>query len=84
MENFKTYNEFINEATTSWKVMMRGVDTGGPGPWSIVAIEYNKVVAQELVKVQDGVPAGYEAMRKKHPKSRIRVEDSQGKIVFEK
>lgn len=84
MERIKTYTEFIHESTTSWKVMMSGVKTGGLGPWTIVAIEYNKVIAQELVKVRDGVPAGYEAMRKKHPKSRIRIEDSQGKIVFEK
>lgn len=84
MENFKTFKEFINESTTSWKTMMRGVETGGPGPWSIVSIENNKVVSQESVKVKDAVPAGYEVMRKKYPKSRIRIEDSEGKIVFEK
>lgn len=84
MVRLKTFDEFINESTTSWKVMIRGVETGGPGPWTVVAIENNKVVSQDIVKVQDGIPAGYENMRKKYPKSRIRIEDSHGKIVFEK
>jgi hypothetical protein len=88
MEKIPTYQEFLteslNEATTSWSVMMKGVKSGGPGPWSIVAIEYNKVVDQDLVPVRDAIPAHYESMRTKHSRSRIRIEDSEGKVVFEK
>ena len=88
MRNLPTYKEFVNEslneATTSWSVMMKGVKAGGPGPWSIVAIEYNKVVDQDLVSVRDSIPAHYESMRTKHSRSRIRIEDSEGTIVFEK
>jgi len=88
MEKIPTYQEFLteslNEATTSWSVMMKGVKAGGPGPWSIVAIDYNKVIDQDLVKVRDLIPASYEAMRNKHSRSRIRIEDSEGKVVFEK
>jgi hypothetical protein len=80
------YQEFLteslNEATTSWSVMMKAVKEGGPGPWSIVAIEYNKVIDQDLVKVRDLIPASYEGMRRKYSRAKISIEDSEGKRVF--
>lgn len=88
MEKLPMYQEFIteslNEASTAWAPMMKAVKSGGSGPWSIVAIEYNKVVEQDLVQVRDAIPAHYESMRKKRPRARIRIEDSEGLTVFEK
>jgi hypothetical protein len=82
------YQEFLteslNEATTSWSVMMKAVKEGGPGPWSIVAIEYNKVIDQDLVKVRDLIPASYEGMRRKYSRAKISIEDSEGNRVFVK
>jgi hypothetical protein len=73
----------IDEATTSWKKMMAGVKTSESGPWSLVAIENNKVIAQKNdIKIQDMIPAHFEAMRKEFPKAKIHIEDATGMVVF--
>jgi hypothetical protein len=90
MKNLHTFEEFImenlNEATTSWSAMMKSVKSGGhKSPWSLVAIEYNRVVDQDIdIKILDQIPARYEAFRAKHPRARIRIENSEGQMVFEK
>jgi hypothetical protein len=73
----------IDEATTSWKKMMTGVKTSESGPWSLVAIENNKVIAQKNdIKIQDMIPAHFETMRKEYPKAKIHIEDATGMVVF--
>ena len=75
--------ESINEATTSWSKMMKGVKAGGNGPWSLVAIENGKVIGQKIdIKIKDSLPAHYEAMRKEFPKAKIHIEDGTGMIVW--
>ncbi len=79
----KPFNEFVNEATTSWSKMMKGVRSSESGPWSIVAIENKKVVGQKIdIKIQDMIPAHYEAMRKEYPKAKIHIEDGTGAVVW--
>ena len=74
----------IDEASTSWKKMMQGVKAGEQGPWTLVVIDKTakKVVKQEEVKVQDALPAHYEALRKEWPKAMIQIEDSTGQVVW--
>lgn len=73
----------LDEATTSWSKMMKGVKDGGSGPWALVAIENGKVIAQNInIKIKDALPAHFEAMRREHPKAKIRIEDSEGMIVW--
>jgi hypothetical protein len=75
--------ESLDEATTSWKKMMAGVKTSESGPWSLVAIENKKVVAQKNdIKIQDMIPAHFEAMRKEYPKAAIHIEDGTGMVVW--
>lgn len=79
----KHLNEGLNEATTSWSKMMKGVKAGESGPWSLVAIENNKVVGQRInIQIRDILPAEFEAFRKEHPKARIHIEDSTGGVVW--
>ena len=83
MKHIKLYEDFVNEATTSWKKMMQGVRSSETGPWSIVAIENKKVVGQKIdIKIQDMIPAHYEAMRKEFPRAKIHIEDGTGMVVW--
>jgi hypothetical protein len=71
------------EATTSWSKMMRGVNNGGSGPWSIVVTDYNKVVDQDInIKIKDSLPAHYEEMKRKYPNKNIYIEDNGGQVVW--
>lgn len=79
----KHLNEDLNEATTSWSKMMKGVKAGESGPWSLVAIENNKVIGQRIdIKIKDILPAEFEALRKEFPKAKIHIEDSTGGVVW--
>lgn len=83
MKQVKLYEEFVNEATTSWKRMMKGVRAGNTGPWSLVAIENYKVVAQKIdIRIMDIIPAYFEKMRKDYPKADIHIEDGTGAVVW--
>ena len=83
MKHIKLYEDFVNEATTSWKKMMQGVRSSETGPWSIVAIENKKVVGQKIdIRIQDLIPAHYEAMRKEFPRAKIHIEDGTGMVVW--
>lgn len=73
----------LNEATTSWAKLMKGVKSSETGPWSLVAIDNKKVVGQKIdIRTPDIIPAHYEAMRKEHPKAKIHVEDGTGSVVW--
>lgn len=83
MKHIKVYEDFIEEATTSWKKMMQGVRSSETGPWSIIAIENKKVVGQKIdIRIQDAIPAHFEAMRKEHPRAKIHIEDGTGMVVW--
>jgi len=83
MKHIKLYEDFLNEATTSWSSMMKGVRAGGSGPWSIVAIQDRKVVGQSIdIKIQDLIPAKYEALKKEFPKAKLHIEDGGGGVVW--
>jgi hypothetical protein len=83
MKHVKLYEDFLNEATTSWSNMMKGVRAGGSGPWSIVAIQDRKVVGQSIdIKIQDLIPAKYEALKKEFPKAKLHIEDGGGMVVW--
>lgn len=84
MIHVKLFEQFIGEeATTSWNKMMKGVKAGGSGPWSLVAIENKKVVAQKIdIRDKNILPAHFEAMRKEHPKAKIHIEDAGGHVVW--
>lgn len=76
-------DESLDEATTSWAKMMKGVRAGESGPWSLVAIENNKVVGQKIdIRIKDMLPAHFEAMRKEFPKAKIHIEDGTGMVVW--
>lgn len=79
----QVYESNVNEATTSWSKMMKGVKSGDSGPWSIVAIENKKVVGQKNdIKTKEIIPAHYESMRKEFPKAKIHIEDAGGHVVW--
>jgi len=61
--------------------IMKGVKKGN-GPFTLVVIKDNKVVKQANVNTPQAIPANYTSLKKEYPNSRIRVEDSTGKIVF--
>jgi len=73
----------INEATTSWAKMMKGVKRSETGPWTLVAIQDRKVVAQDIdIKDRNLLPASFETMRKEWPKAKIHIEDGTGMVVW--
>ena len=73
----------LNEATTSWAKLMKGVKSSETGPWSLVAIDNKRVVGQKIdIRTADIIPAHYEAMRKEFPKAKIHVEDGTGAVVW--
>jgi hypothetical protein len=83
MKHIKLYEDFTNEATTSWKKMMQGVRASETGPWSIVAIQDRKVVGQSIdIRIQDLIPAKYEALKKEFPKAKLHIEDGTGMVVW--
>jgi hypothetical protein len=83
MKHIKLYEDFLNEATTSWSNMMKGVRAGGSGPWSIVAIQDRKVVGQSInIRMQDLIPAKYEALKREFPKAKLHIEDGGGMVVW--
>ena len=84
MKHVQLFEQFIGEeATTSWSKMMKGVKAGGSGPWSLVAIENKKVVAQKIdIRDKNILPAHFEAMRKEYPKAKIHIEDAGGQVVW--
>lgn len=83
MKHIKLYEDFVNEATTSWKKMMQGVRASETGPWSIVAIQDRKVVGQSIdIRIQDLIPAKYEALKKEFPKAKLHIEDGTGMVVW--
>ena len=84
-------NKFIKEsnslyeASTSWSVMMKGINKSETGPWSIIATNRKKVIAQKIgIIIPDSIPAHYEAMAKEFPDAKIHIEDATGKIVWRK
>ena len=79
----KTLNESFEYLTEGvWANIMKGVRPS-QSPWSIVAIEYNKVVGQSNdIKIPDLVPAKYEALKREYPKARIHIEDGGGQVVW--
>ena len=83
MKHIKLYEEFIEEATTSWKKMMQGVRSSETGPWSIVAIQDRKVVGQSIdIKIKELIPAKYEALKREFPKAKFHIEDGTGMVVW--
>ena len=83
MKKVKLFEEYIQEATTSWGKMMKGVRAGEGGPWSIVAIQDKKVVGQSNdIKIQDLIPAKYEALKAEFPKAKLHIEDAGGGVVW--
>ena len=83
MKHVKLFEQFVNEATTSWKKMMQGVRSSETGPWSIVAIQDRKVVGQSIdIRIQDLIPAKYEALKKEFPKAKLHIEDGTGMVVW--
>ena len=67
-----------------WSGIMKGVKSGSQiGPWSIVAIENNKVVGQDIsIDIREAIPAHYEAIKKQFPNAILRIEDNEGRIVW--
>jgi hypothetical protein len=83
MKKVKLFEEYIQEATTSWSKMMKGVRAGEGGPWSIVAIQDRKVVGQSNdIKIRDLIPAKYEALKKEFPRAKFHIEDGGGQVVW--
>jgi hypothetical protein len=83
MKHVKLFEQFVNEATTSWKKMMQGVRASETGPWSIVAVQDRKVVGQSIdIRIQDLIPAKYEALKKEFPKAKLHIEDGTGMVVW--
>jgi hypothetical protein len=63
--------------------MMQGVRASETGPWSIVAIQDRKVVGQSIdIRIQDLIPAKYEALKKEFPKAKLHIEDGTGMVVW--
>lgn len=76
-------NASLDEATTSWAKMMKGVKRSETGPWTLVAIQDRKVVAQDIdIKDRNLLPASFETMRKEWPKAKIHIEDGTGMVVW--
>lgn len=66
-----------------WGDMMKGVKGEPAESWTLVAIENNKVVGQDIdIKIQDAIPAHYEALKRQFPNSVIAVENGYGQIVW--
>jgi len=92
MKSVRTYEQFIfeEEKAGGWAAIMRGVKSGGSGPWSLVAIQRysdkskfpNDVVGQDLVNIKEAIPAAYEVFKKQHPKAHIHIEDAGGQVVW--
>jgi len=81
MRNLQTYEQYLNEGV--WSGIMKSIKSGGPGPWSIIASQNNKVVGQEnSIKVMDLIPATYEDMKKKYPKAKLHIEDAGGEVIW--
>jgi hypothetical protein len=82
-EYLKKELESINEATTSWAKLMKGVKSSETGPWSLIAIDNKKVIGQKIgIRTQEIIPAHYEVMKKEFPKAKIHVEDGTGAVVW--
>jgi dephospho-CoA kinase/uncharacterized protein YoaH (UPF0181 family) len=65
------------EENVSMKIMKAVKSAKSSGPWSVVAIKNKKVIAQELVKVRDQLPATFKVMKKENPGAYISIEDDQ-------
>lgn len=85
MKHIKLFEEFLNEATTPWKKMMlRAIKSSINGPWSLVAIENNKVVAREDdIPNTYAIPDRFDAMRRDYPRAKLHIEDGTGQVVYE-
>jgi hypothetical protein len=82
MKHVKLFEQFVNEG--NWAKMMAGVKKNSEtGPWSIIAVEGNNVVGQEIdIKVKEMIPASYEALKKEYPKAKLHIEDATGAVVW--
>lgn len=66
-----------------WAVMMKGVRSNPQGPFTVVAIENGKVVAQKTnITIPDSIPAYYEAAKRKFPNAKISIENGEGLSVY--
>ena len=75
-------NESVEINEGKWANIMKGVRKSETGPWTIVAIEGKKVIGQDTIEIQDAIPAGYEAMKREHPKAKLHIEDATGQVVW--
>jgi hypothetical protein len=81
-DDVENKSEELDEATTSWKVMMKLIPFSS-GPWSIVAVENGKVIDQSFnIAIRDVIPAEYESMREKHRRAIIHIEDAGGSVLW--
>ncbi len=66
-----------------WSDMMKGVRGEPANSWSLVAIENNKVVGQDIdIKISDMIPARYEVFKKQFPNATVAIENGYGQIVW--
>lgn len=88
MKHIKLFEDFVNEATTSWKKMMNAVKSsvkehGRGTPWTLVAIDGRAVVGQKAdIRTLEIIPAYYEEMRLQFPNAKIHIEDGTGAVIW--
>lgn len=79
MKFFKTYESFLNEGRYGkiWVASKKG-----SYPATIVVIKNKKVIHQEQVNTPEAIPAAFNVLQKKYPRSIITVEDKTGATLY--
>jgi hypothetical protein len=74
----------ITESKSNWSVIMKEVRKYPQGPFSLVVIKDDKVIHQVIdIRIPDLIPAQLETLKLEYPNTRIRIENGEGKIVWE-
>ena len=79
MKYFKTYADFLNEAS---RRKVHKAAKQGSYPAVIVVVQDGKVIHQEPVSTPDIAPATFNVMQEKYPKAVLHLEDNTGKRLF--
>jgi len=85
MKNYiNTFEGFLNESAINESVWADITKSAKPtkGPWTLVSSDNKKVLAQSTTDNIHMLPAHFESLKLKFPKSSIHIESASGEVIW--
>ena len=84
MKHIQTFESFLNESAINegvWADITKSAKSS-KGPWTLVSYDNKKVLAQSTTDNIHMLPAHFESLKLKFPKSSIHIESASGEVIW--